>query len=185
MRLHQCWTRAALALCVLSGAAFADVTVSQSNDPTAADRRAVRVAAGRRTQCAAMRCPTGDGWRWPPGGGEAAAGTSRKPTPAPSRSAMTAAWLASLPAATGDAQWQCLTEALYFEARGETPEGPDRGGRGDPEPGGQPALSRARSAAWCKQRGGGGCQFSYRLRRRCRPMRERAACRPGRPHRPR
>ncbi|MEO8529955.1 MAG: cell wall hydrolase [Deltaproteobacteria bacterium] len=30
-----------------------------------------------------------------------------------------AAWLASLPEATGGAEWECLTEALYFEARGE------------------------------------------------------------------
>jgi spore germination cell wall hydrolase CwlJ-like protein len=29
------------------------------------------------------------------------------------------AWLASQPVASGDAEWQCLTEALYFEARGE------------------------------------------------------------------
>ncbi len=34
MRFHQAWTSAAAALCVLSGAAFADVTVSHSNDPT-------------------------------------------------------------------------------------------------------------------------------------------------------
>ena len=32
-------------------------------------------------------------------------------------------WLDSLPEATGDAQWQCLSEALYFEARGETVKG--------------------------------------------------------------
>lgn len=33
------------------------------------------------------------------------------------------AFLASLPVASGDAQWQCLAEALYFEARGESVEG--------------------------------------------------------------
>lgn len=33
------------------------------------------------------------------------------------------AWLDAQPAASGDAQWQCLTEALYFEARGETVKG--------------------------------------------------------------
>lgn len=33
------------------------------------------------------------------------------------------AWLAARPKATGDAQWRCLTEALYFEARGETVKG--------------------------------------------------------------
>ncbi len=36
---------------------------------------------------------------------------------------MTGAELDALGPATGDAQWQCLTEALYFEARGEPIEG--------------------------------------------------------------
>lgn len=31
--------------------------------------------------------------------------------------------LAAMPTATGGAQWKCLAEALYFEARGETVEG--------------------------------------------------------------
>lgn len=34
-----------------------------------------------------------------------------------------AGWLAGLPAATGDEQWQCLAKALYFEARGESVKG--------------------------------------------------------------
>ena len=33
------------------------------------------------------------------------------------------AWLAGLPAASGGADWRCLTEALYFEARGEDVRG--------------------------------------------------------------
>lgn len=33
------------------------------------------------------------------------------------------AFLASLPKASGGPQWRCLTEALYFEARGETVKG--------------------------------------------------------------
>ncbi len=33
------------------------------------------------------------------------------------------AWINSQPVAEGDAQWQCLTEALYFEARGEAVKG--------------------------------------------------------------
>ena len=33
------------------------------------------------------------------------------------------AWLDSQPKAKGDAQWECLSEALYFEARGETVKG--------------------------------------------------------------
>lgn len=33
------------------------------------------------------------------------------------------AWIRAQPVAKGGAQWQCLTEALYFEARGETAAG--------------------------------------------------------------
>lgn len=33
------------------------------------------------------------------------------------------AWIDSLPKASGDAQWRCLSEALYFEARGESIKG--------------------------------------------------------------
>ncbi len=32
-------------------------------------------------------------------------------------------WLASQPKASGGDEWQCLTEALYFEARGESAQG--------------------------------------------------------------
>jgi len=32
-------------------------------------------------------------------------------------------WLDTQPAATGGAEWKCLSEALYFEARGETLKG--------------------------------------------------------------
>ncbi len=35
----------------------------------------------------------------------------------------TNSWLDSQPTVAGDAQWRCLTEALYFEARGETVQG--------------------------------------------------------------
>ncbi len=34
-----------------------------------------------------------------------------------------AAWLASLPVAKGDQQWECLAKAVYFEARGESVRG--------------------------------------------------------------
>ena len=36
---------------------------------------------------------------------------------------LTEDWLMAQPKPTGDAEWQCLTEALYFEARGESLEG--------------------------------------------------------------
>ena len=39
------------------------------------------------------------------------------------RTAPTADWLASQPDAEGGADWRCLAEALYFEARGESVQG--------------------------------------------------------------
>ncbi|MEM7295034.1 MAG: cell wall hydrolase [Pseudomonadota bacterium] len=43
---------------------------------------------------------------------------------APAKKLMhTPAWLASQPVASGGNEWKCLTEALYFEARGETVAG--------------------------------------------------------------
>ncbi|PTX56373.1 spore germination cell wall hydrolase CwlJ-like protein [Litoreibacter ponti] len=41
----------------------------------------------------------------------------------PGRLVTSAAGINALPKATGGPQWQCLTEALYFEARGETVKG--------------------------------------------------------------
>ncbi len=41
----------------------------------------------------------------------------------PVRPAFTKAWLDSRPSPVGGDQWRCLSEALYFEARGETVKG--------------------------------------------------------------
>jgi spore germination cell wall hydrolase CwlJ-like protein len=73
---------------------------------------------------------------------------------------LTEAWLMAQPAPEGDAEWQCLTEALYFEARGESLEGQIAVA--------EVILNRVDSPLYprsvcgvVKQRGGGGCQFSY------------------------
>lgn len=72
------------------------------------------------------------------------------------------AWLANLPKADGNAEWQCLAEALYFEARGESVEGQFAVA--------EVILNRRDSTAYpnsvcgvVKQGAGGrgGCQFSY------------------------
>lgn len=42
---------------------------------------------------------------------------------APSTLSYDRSFLAALPTASGGAQWRCLSEALYFEARGETVKG--------------------------------------------------------------
>ena len=69
-------------------------------------------------------------------------------------------WLMSRPEPSGNAEWQCLTEALYFEARGESLEGQIAVA--------EVILNRVDSPLYprtvcgvVKQRGGGGCQFSY------------------------
>ena len=41
----------------------------------------------------------------------------------PETAQFTTAWIDAQPKAEGDAQWACLAEALYFEARGETVKG--------------------------------------------------------------
>jgi spore germination cell wall hydrolase CwlJ-like protein len=86
---------------------------------------------------------------------------------------LTEAWLMAQPAPEGDAAWQCLTEALYFEARGESLEGQIAVA--------EVILNRVDSALYpravcgvVKQRGGGGCQFSYVCHGKSK-MREKAA----------
>lgn len=47
---------------------------------------------------------------------------SREPAAAPTVS-FSRSWIDSQPKANGDEEWRCLSEALYFEARGETVKG--------------------------------------------------------------
>lgn len=90
------------------------------------------------------------------------------------REGLTEAWLMAQPAPEGDAQWQCLTEAIYFEARGETLDGQIAVA--------EVILNRADSPLYpgsvcgvVKQRGGGGCQFSFVCDGHADRMRERTA----------
>ena len=86
---------------------------------------------------------------------------------------LTEDWLMAQPKPTGDAQWECLTQAIYFEARGENLEGQIAVA--------EVILTRADSPLYprtvcgvVKQRGGGGCQFSYVCDGRTK-MREKGA----------
>lgn len=117
MRLHLCRTVAAAALIVLSGAAFADVTVSQSNDPSilmgeqfaslfGAEHDAVSSVPEMRLSALA----------------NGTLGAKPKPSD-PALIEYSDAWLAGLPEPTGDEQWECLRRAVYFEARGEGLQG--------------------------------------------------------------
>ena len=119
MRLHLCRTIAAAAMVVLSGAAFADVTVSQSNDPTSL----------MGEQFASLFETEHDAVKALPDARLLAVANGTLNAPAKSKPGMPGvveysdAWLSSLPAPTGDAQWECLRRALYFEARGESLQG--------------------------------------------------------------
>ena len=86
-------------------------------------------------------------------------------------------WIDAQPALPGadreNAEWSCLAEALYFEARGESVKGQFAVA--------EVILNRVKSASYpdtvcgvVKQRGGGGCQFSYVCRGTTK-MREKGA----------
>lgn len=120
MNLRQIWAGAAVALTALSGAGFAEVTVSQSNDPTANLAGAISSMLGAEHKTVAA-IPA-----------QQLASLAKGPNLAKAKKAKAgdltvlrydATWLASQPAPQGDAEWQCLTKALYFEARGESLKG--------------------------------------------------------------
>lgn len=87
---------------------------------------------------------------------------------------LTEVWLLAQPVPQGDGEWQCLTEALYFESRGESLDGQSAVA--------EVILNRVDSPLYprtvcgvVKQRGGGGCQFSYVCDGRTDRMRETEA----------
>lgn len=124
MSLLKIWMRGAAALMLLNGAALADVTVSQSNDPSArlggqlsallgAERNALGTLPAQRLEemASAVKRP-----------GRSGAKAEAEATPVALR--YDEAWLASQPVtARNSAEWKCLATALYFEARGESIQG--------------------------------------------------------------
>ncbi|MGB8813795.1 MAG: cell wall hydrolase [Paracoccaceae bacterium] len=164
MRLLQTWTRAAMALIVLSGAAFADVTVSQSNDPTASIEGRMVTLLGVERAAMGQVAPTrlaslADGVVAPTPKRVAKKVPGQEPA-APTLIRYDAGYLAGLPMASGNAEWECLAKALYFEARGETVKGQFAVA--------EVILNRVDSPSYPRsvcgvvhQSGGGGCQFSF------------------------
>lgn len=119
MTMHQIWAAALVALAVQSGATFADVTLSTSNDPAAAIGSSFSAVLGaEKTTVAAL---TNEERTALAVGRMNGAKTSKSAET--SDVAYTIAWLKAQPAPKGDAEWECLKTALYFEARGETIEG--------------------------------------------------------------
>ncbi len=94
----------------------------------------------------------------------------------PQKIEYTQAFLATLPMATGNAEWECLAQAVYFEARGETVQGQFAVA--------EVILNRVSSPLYPKticrvvhQGGSGGCQFSFTCDGMTDRIRERAAYR--------
>ena len=123
MRMRHGWAAAIIALICLNGAANADVTVSQSNNPTAllgtsfaslmgAEHKTIE-AMPQATLVALAMGPKEEPRR--------KRGAAKAPEPLVVQ--YSDAWLMALPQPSGDEQWQCLKTALYFEARGESLKG--------------------------------------------------------------
>ena len=157
MRLQHLWV-AAFALTALTEAAFADVTMSQSNEPNAmvedefaslfgAEHRTVAALAAPRLKAIAdgpaADVPLTDGPLVARVAARSAAATAvgaridramapderktssreRERDASPVLIRYNTEWLRAQAEPTGDAQWQCLRDAIYFEARGESLRG--------------------------------------------------------------
>ena len=175
MRLRQIMAWAAMAVCAAGGAAFAEVTVSQSNSPDrgmaeqmlslmGAEHATVGAVPQERLAALAI------GPKTPKPGAMA---KSVEPVQ-PVLIRYEESFLSSQPAPKGDAQWQCLQSALYFEARGESLRGQFAVA--------EVILNRVDSRDYpktvcgvVKQGGGGGCQFSYVCDGNSTVMRDRQA----------
>ncbi len=159
MRLHTGWVLGAIAAVILNGAAFADVTVSHSNDPTAAIGGQMAMILGAERQ-ALDALPEQTLNELAVGPKVTTRTTPGKKPAAPALIRYDENWLAALPAPGGDAEWECLRKAIYFEARGETLKGQFAVA--------EVVLNRKESGQYpatvcgvVNQRGNGGCQFSY------------------------
>lgn len=175
MRLRQILATAAMAAFATGGAAFADVTVSQSNSPDLgmAEQIASLMGTEHKTVGAIPESKLA----------ELAIGPSKPKLGKPSAKLAPAEpvlirysddFLATRPAPTGDAQWQCLQTALYFEARGESLKGQFAVA--------EVILNRVDSPDYPRtvcgvvgQGNGSACQFSYVCDGRADVMRDRAA----------
>jgi spore germination cell wall hydrolase CwlJ-like protein len=140
---------------VLANAGLADVTLSGKNDPSAALAGEMTALFGKEKL---------ELQKLPPPVLSAIAVGPKAPAKAGKGDATafeySDAWLAAQTTPEGDAEWQCLTEALYFESRGESLKGQFAVA--------EVILNRVKSPLYprtvcgvVKQRGGGGCQFSY------------------------
>lgn len=182
MCLRHILAGAAIAACATAGAAVAEVTMSQSNSPELG--MAEQIASLMGAEHAAVGAV-------PEARLEALAIGPAKPEPAPKTTKRSAAakseaaaepvliryddrFLATRSAPSGDAEWNCLRTALYFEARGESLKGQFAVA--------EVILNRVDSGDYPRtvcavvgQSGGGGCQFSYVCDGNSDTLRDKAA----------
>lgn len=181
MHVSHRWTGAVLAFAVLTGAAFAEVTVSTATNPTASlgaefsslmtVEHATVVALASEELSAIARGPAAP---------ERPALSAKADEPAQGAAAgtlpveYTYTWLMAQTAPQGGAEWDCLRKALYFEARGEGLKGQYAVA--------EVILNRVASAQYpnsvCEvvgQSGSGSCQFSYACDGASDAMHERSA----------
>jgi len=106
---------AGAALVITAHAATADVTASTSTDPTAALGSLFSSVMGQEHSGMRSVSPLRLAALGSPYTGQSTLSRGQAP--------YSAAELDAMPPARGGQQWQCLSEALYFEARGESVEG--------------------------------------------------------------
>jgi spore germination cell wall hydrolase CwlJ-like protein len=154
MKSKNFWALGLVAFFALTPAAHANENLSESNVPQAA------MAGASESQPNGLR--------------NFFARLAPRRTPAQPELRYDTAFLATLPAAAGDAEWQCLAQALYFEARGESVAGQFAVA--------EVILNRRDSGAYprtvcgvVRQGGRSGCQFSYACDRHSDRIGERAA----------
>ncbi len=159
-------------LLAMSGGVHAEMTVSQSNDPTATLDMTIAALLGQeKAGMGAVDASRLQKILTPPAPQATAARRKAKAIAAPTYDN---AWLAALPAEAPGADGACLAQALYFEARGE-------GIRGQVAVA-EVILNRVDDPSYprtvcgvVQQSGGGGCQFSYVCDGRSDAIREKAA----------
>lgn len=165
MRLRQVWATAAIAVLAQGGAAFAEVTVSQSNSPELGMAEQIKALMGvehaavaplpkDKLEALAAGPKVAEKAKGEPGSIEAVKAAM------PILIGYSDTFLAAQPAPKGDAQWNCLRNAIYFEARGESLKGQFAVA--------EVILNRVEDPAYprsvcgvVKQSNSGGCQFSY------------------------
>jgi spore germination cell wall hydrolase CwlJ-like protein len=155
MSVLKSWTGGALVLLAMAGGLRAEVTVSQSNDPTAIVGSGLVALLGQeRSALEAIPAKRISAITTAPKAPRKSSKSVASPQP------ITAEWLSAQPAPSGGAEFQCLASAIYHEARGEGLQGQIAVA--------EVILNRVDDAAFpgsvcsvVNQSNGRGCQFSF------------------------